>query len=75
MAGEQGLGNDRLARMALELVDIGLAGCRRLGPSVVDGADLERATDFFGRYTRRRLCPADDFLSSADAAVASGAGR
>ena len=75
VAGEPGLGNDRLARMALELVDIGLAGCRRLGPSVVDGADLERATDFFGRYTRRRLCPADDFLSSADAAVASGAGR
>jgi glutamate--cysteine ligase len=75
VAGEQGLGNDRLARMALELVDIGLAGCRRLGPSVVDGADLERATDFFDRYTRRRLCPADDHLSPAGAAVASGAGR
>jgi glutamate--cysteine ligase len=75
VAGEQGLDNDRLSRMALELVDIGLAGCRRLGPSAVDGADLERAAEFFDRYTRRRLCPADDSLSSADAAVASGAGR
>jgi len=75
VAGEQGLGNDRLARMALELVDIGLAGCRRLGPSVVDGADLERATDFFDRYTRRRLCPADDQLRPVGTAVASGAGR
>ena len=75
VAGEQGLGNDRLARMALELVDIGLAGCRRLGPSVVDGADLERATDFFDRYTRRRLCPADDHLRPSGTAVASGAGR
>ena len=75
VAGEQGLANDRLARMALQLVDIGLAGCRRLGPSVVDGADLERATDFFDRYTRRRLCPADDSLRSVDTEVASGAGR
>jgi len=75
LGGEQGLGNDRLARMALELADIGLAGCRRLGPSVVDGADLERATDFFQRYTRRRRCPADDYLRPAAAAVASGAGR
>jgi glutamate--cysteine ligase len=75
VAGEQGLGNDRLARMALELVDIGLAGCRRLGPSVVDGADLERATDFFDRYTRRRFCLADDHLSPVGTAVASGAGR
>ena len=75
VAGERGLGSERLARLALELVDIGLAGCRRLGPSVVDGADLERAADFFDRYTRRRRCPADDHLRPADAAVASGAGR
>ncbi len=75
VAGEQGLEDARLARMAQELVDIGLAGCHRLGPSVVHGADLERATDFFERYTRRRRCPADDHLRPADTAVASGAGR
>ena len=73
VAGQRGLDDTRLASLACQLVDIGLAGCRRLGSDVVEPGDLERAEDFFNRYTRRRRCPADDDRQ-ADSRVAVGVG-
>jgi hypothetical protein len=37
-----------------------LDGCTALGDEFVEPADLERAAEYFDRYTRRGLSPADD---------------
>ncbi len=70
VAGARGLADNRLARMARELADIALDGCRRLGPGFISPADMEVAEAFFDRYTRRRRTPADDQVPPAEAAVA-----
>ncbi len=49
-AGQEGLADLREARAAAELVDIAVAGCRRLGPAFVDPGDLERVDEFRERY-------------------------
>jgi glutamate--cysteine ligase len=67
-AGREGLRNPELARVAADLVEIALEGCRGLGPGYFHPADLEQARAFFDRYTRRGRCPADDRHSAEVAA-------
>jgi glutamate--cysteine ligase len=49
-----------IAMTASALVAVGLRGARALGEQVIGGAELERAEDFFGRWTLRGRSPADD---------------
>jgi glutamate--cysteine ligase len=67
-AGREGLRDPALARVAADLVEIALEGCRGLGPGYFHPADLEQARAFFDRYTRRGRCPADDRHSAEVAA-------
>jgi len=60
VAGADGLADPRLTRLAHQLIDLGLEGCRRLGPSTISPSDMAAATDFFEHYTRRGRCPASD---------------
>jgi glutamate--cysteine ligase len=68
VAGRDGLHDPDLARTAVDLCEIALSGCRRLGPGYFHPADLELATAFFDRYTRRGRAPADDIMENALAA-------
>jgi glutamate--cysteine ligase len=63
-----GLHDPGMARTAADLFQIGLGGCRGLGPGYFHPDDLEQATAFFERYTRRGRAPADDMLEDAIAA-------
>ena len=67
-AGRTGLGDPTLHRMAVDLVDIALAGCQSLGPAYFTPSDLEQARGFFDQYTRRGRAPADDLTGSRIAA-------
>jgi glutamate--cysteine ligase len=67
-AGRVGLRDPALARVAGDLVQVALEGCRGLGPAYFHPADLEQAKAFFDRYTRRGRCPADDRQSAEVAA-------
>jgi glutamate--cysteine ligase len=67
-AGRVGLRDLEVARVAGDLVQIALDGCRGLGPGYFHPADLEQARAFFDRYTRRGRCPADDRHSEEVAA-------
>jgi glutamate--cysteine ligase len=67
-AGRQGLGDDAVRRIAVDLVDTAVAGCRALGPAYFHDSDLEQAAAFFDQYTRRGRCPADDFAGAEIAA-------
>jgi glutamate--cysteine ligase len=66
-AGRDALADPELAAAAGTAVDLALAGCRALGPELLDASDVARAERFFHRYTRAARCPADD--SRAVAAV------
>jgi glutamate--cysteine ligase len=59
-AGRLGLGDAAIGRIAVDLVDIALAGCEHLGPGYFHPSDLEQARLFFDQYTRRGRSPADD---------------
>jgi glutamate--cysteine ligase len=59
-AGRLGLSDPAIARVAVDLADIALGGCERLGPAYFHPADLEAARTFFDRYTRSGRSPADD---------------
>ncbi len=67
-AGQSGLHHPEIAGVAADLFQIALSGCRRLGPGYLHPADLEQATAYFERYTRRGRAPADDMIESAIAA-------
>ena len=67
-AGRAGLGDERIRRIAVDLVDIALAGCEHLGPGYFHPADLEQARLFFDQYTRCGRSPADD-LEGAEIAA------
>jgi glutamate--cysteine ligase len=67
-AGRVGLRDPALARTAADLVQIAMEGCEGLGPAYFNPADLEQATAFFDRYTRRALSPADEVQSTEVAA-------
>jgi glutamate--cysteine ligase len=59
-AGRDGLTDPTLRANAPTLCDMALEGCAALGSDFVEQADLERAAEYFDRYTRRGLSPADD---------------
>ena len=59
-AGRDGLSDPVLGAVAPTLCDLALEGCVALGTEFVDQADLARAAEYFDRYTRRGLSPADD---------------
>jgi glutamate--cysteine ligase len=67
-AGECGLRDPSFGRTGADLFEIGLRGCRALGPGWFHPADLEQATTYFDNYTRRGRAPADDGLGKAIAA-------
>jgi glutamate--cysteine ligase len=67
-AGRCGLHDPAIARRAADLFEVALQGCRSLGPQYFHPSDLEQATAFFERYTRRGRSPADDMLDAAIAA-------
>jgi dimethylhistidine N-methyltransferase/glutamate--cysteine ligase len=54
-----GLGDDALRRSATDLWTIGLNGAATLGPSFIGGDDLERAREFFRRFTAQGRSPSD----------------
>ena len=59
-SGREGLRDPRLGATAPLLCDLALEGCAALGGEFVEHADLAVADEYFDRYTRRGLCPADD---------------
>jgi glutamate--cysteine ligase len=59
-AGRDGLADPSLRATASTLCDMALEGCRALGTAFVEPTDLERAAEYFDRYTRRGLSPADE---------------
>ena len=67
-AGRLGLHDPAVARTAADLFEVALQGCQELGARYFHPADLEQATAFFDRYTRRSRSPADDMLEAAIAA-------
>jgi glutamate--cysteine ligase len=67
-AGAVGLHDPAMARIAADLSELALSGCRALGANYFSPADLERAADFFDRYTRQGRTPADDAVERAIAA-------
>jgi glutamate--cysteine ligase len=60
LAGREGLRHGAVARVASDLTEIALDGCRALGPAFFHPADLEQARAFFEHYTRQGRCPADE---------------
>jgi glutamate--cysteine ligase len=46
-AGVAGLGDPAIARVAKQLRELAIEGCRRLGPAFLDPADLEATLDLF----------------------------
>jgi hypothetical protein len=62
-ASAAGLRDPALRRTAADLFAIGLAGARSLPREFLEAADLERAGEFFQRFTRQGLSPSD-FTSS-----------
>jgi hypothetical protein len=59
-AAECGLHDEEIARVATELVSLGIGGAQALGDDVVDSADLECAEAFFRTWTLARRSPADE---------------
>jgi hypothetical protein len=64
-AGRLGLRDPVLARTASDLATIALEGCGALPSGYFPRPDLERAREFFNRYTRRGRSPADELHASA----------
>jgi glutamate--cysteine ligase len=60
IAGREGLHNRDIQSVAAQLTDIALSGCESLGESYISRSDIEVASDFFERYTRRGRSPGDD---------------
>ena len=67
-AGKAGLDDPAIASVAADLFEVALQGCEGLGPGYFHPSDIEQATAFFERYTRRGRSPADDMLEAAIAA-------
>ena len=59
-SGRHGLSDAVLGGKAPRLCDLALDGCVALGTEFVSAADLDTAAEYFERYTRRGLAPADD---------------
>jgi glutamate--cysteine ligase len=67
-AGRLGLDDPVIARTAVDLFDLALDACGRLGPRFLHPAHLEEARGYFEQYTRRGRSPAGDPASRAVAA-------
>jgi glutamate--cysteine ligase len=67
-AGRLGLHDPAIARTAIDLFEIALAGCAGLGSGYFHPFDLEQARAYFDRYTRCSRAPADDITQDAIAA-------
>jgi glutamate--cysteine ligase len=67
-SGREGLHDPVIGRTAAALFELALDGCRRLPPGYFEPSDLEEASAFFERYTRRGRAPADELVESAVAA-------
>jgi glutamate--cysteine ligase len=67
-AGQAGLHDPAIASVAADLFEVALQGCQGLSPRYFHPSDLEQASAFFERYTRRGRSPADDMLEAAIAA-------
>jgi len=59
-SGRFGLTDPTLRAVAPALCDLALDGCIALGTAFVGSVDLGAASEYFDRYTRRGLSPADD---------------
>ena len=59
-AAQCGLRDSGIATIAIAVAELGLRGARLLGDATIDGAELERASDFVSRWTLRGLAPADE---------------
>ena len=64
-SGREGLSDPVLREKAPLLCDLALDGCSALGTRFVNAEDLGAAADYFERYTRRGLAPADEALLRA----------
>jgi glutamate--cysteine ligase len=63
-----GLHDPSIARTGVDLFQLALGGCRRLGPGYFHPSELEEASAFFEQYTRRGRSLADELIESAIAA-------
>ena len=70
MAGERGLRDVAIGRVARDLFALALAGAGRLGEAFIDGESLEAAEAYYAAYTARDRSPADDSGSAAPMAAA-----
>jgi glutamate--cysteine ligase len=66
-AGRIGLDDPDIADRAGQLAALALSECAALGDRFVDGDTLDRARDFFDRFTRARRTPATEFLAPVTA--------
>ena len=66
-AGRIGLEDPAFANRAGQLATLALTECAALGDSFVDGDTLDRARDFFDRFTRAQRSPATDILAPVTA--------
>lgn len=64
-AGRCGLDDPNLAASCLELAELGISECARLGHDFVSPQILQAAADYVEHYTRRRRSPAHDVLTPA----------
>lgn len=64
-AGRVGLRDPEIAAAARDLFEIGLRGCAALGPEFLSTTHLEKAREFYERYTRRGLSPGDELRAPA----------
>ena len=62
LAAERGLQDPAIASRSVDLAEIALRGCARLGERFFHPADLAEARAFFDRYTRHGRTPADDLF-------------
>ena len=61
IAGKEGLSNESIRDMAIQLVDVALAGCEKLGKEYIAPSDIEVAAEFFEQFTRQGRSPGDDW--------------
>jgi glutamate--cysteine ligase len=67
-AGRDALADPAIGRVAVELAELALDGCARLGSNFLEPRHLARATDFFEHYTFRGRTPADDQVANDNTA-------
>lgn len=64
-AGERGVADPEIGRVANELWEIALRGAEGLGEEFLSARDQEVAREFAGRFTRVGRMPADEMAASA----------